>query len=188
VPKPWSIAALFLALAVNEPAHACRTRAALVLDDVKYADLVLVGRSSNYMIVRDNAERQRMLSLPNLSPEMRKLYQDPKQSLIWDYARFDVEVDEVLFGKAPRRLSVTWDNSTFGEPSELPSGPFVIALRDPDSRIPPLRGPSATIQPARERGRLTVLQAPCASPFIFEATSDNGRAIRRILKAQSRSR
>lgn len=188
MPKPWSLAAFFLAVLANEPAHACRMSAKLVLNDVKFADVVLVGRISNYTIVRDNAQRQRMLSLANLPPDMRKLYQDPKQSLIWDYARFDVQVDEVLFGKAPRRLSVTWDNSTFGEPSELPSGPFLVALRDPTARIPPLRGPSATIQPSREPGRLTVLQAPCASPFIFESTSDNARAIRQILKTRSRTR
>lgn len=163
-------------------------RAQLVLEDVKFADVVLVGRISNYTIVRDDAQRQRMLSLPNLPSDMRKLYEDPKQSLIWDYARFDVQVDEVLFGKSPRRLSVTWDNSTFGEPSALPGGPFLIALRGPTARIPPLRGPSATIQPPREPGRLTVLQAPCASPFIFESTSDNARTIRQILKAGSQSR
>jgi hypothetical protein len=188
VPKPRLIAALFIPLVVSEPAYACRMPAALVLDDVKHADLVLVGRISNYTIVRNNAERQRMLSLPNLSPEMQKLYRDPKQSLLWDYARFDVQVDEVLVGKAPRRLSVTWDNSTFGEPSKLPSGPYLIALRDSDSRIPPVRGPSATIEPARERGRLTVLQAPCAKAFIFESTSDNARAIRKILNGRSRRR
>jgi hypothetical protein len=163
-------------------------RVPLVLDDVKFADVVLVGRISNYTIVRDNAERQRMLSLPNLSPDMRKLYEDPKQTLIWDYARFDVQVDEVLFGKAPRRLSVTWDNSTFGEPPSLPSGPLLIALRDPTSRIPPVRGPSATIQSPRDSRQLTVLQAPCASPFMFESTSDNALAIRQILKARSQSR
>ena len=188
MPKPWSIAVLFLAVLANEPAYACRVTAPLVLDDVKFADVVLVGRISNYTIVRDNAQRQRMLSLPNLAPDMRKLYQDPRQSLIWDYARFDVQVDEVLFGKAPRRLSVTWDNSTFGEPSELPRRPFLIALRDPTSRIPPLRGPSATIQPSREPGRLTLLQAPCSSPLMFESTSDNARAIRQILKARSQGR
>ena len=188
MPRAWLNAALFLSVLASEPAQACRMRAQLVLDDVKFADVVLVGRISNYSIVRDNAQRQRMLSLPNLRPDMRKLYQDPKQTLIWDYARFDVQVDEVLFGKAPRRLSVTWDNSTFEEPSELSSGPFLIALRDPTSRIPPLRGPSATIQPPRKPGRLTVLQAPCAGPFIFEPTSDNARAIRQILKEGSQSR
>jgi hypothetical protein len=188
VPKSWSVAAFFLAALLSAPAQACRMSAQLVLDDVKFADVVLVGRITNYTIVRDNAQRLRMLSLPNLPPDMRKLYQDPKQSLIWDYARFDVQVDEVLSGKAPRRLSVTWDNSTFGEPSELPSGPFLMALRDPSSRTPPLRGPSATIQPAREPGRLTLLQAPCASPFLFESISDNARAIRQLLKAQLRRR
>ena len=175
---------MLLALVASEPAYACRMYAATVLEDVKYADVVLVGRISNYRIVRDLEQRQRMLRLPNLSAEMRKMYEDPTKSLLWDHARFDVQVDQVLFGKVPRRLSVTWDNSTFGEPGQMPAGPFLIALRDPNSKTPPLRGPSATILPNREPGLLTVLQAPCASPFLFETTSDDARAIRQILKAK----
>jgi hypothetical protein len=154
--KPWSIAALLVSIVASQSAHTCLIRAALVLNDVRHADVVLVGRISGYRIVRDNAERQRMLSLPNLSSKMRKFYQDPTQSLLLDYARFDVQVDEVLFGKAPRRVSVTWDNSTFGEPENMPAGPFVIALRKPGSAMPPLRGPSATILPNPEPSALTV--------------------------------
>ena len=181
--RHWFLSAILLALLASQPTHACRIRAATVLADVKYADVVLVGRISNYGIVRDHEERQRMLKIPNLSAEMRKMYEDPTETLLWDYARFDVEVDEVLVGKAPRKITATWDNSTFGEPGKMAPGPFLIALRDPSSKGPPIRGPSATILPSRERRILTVLQAPCAGPFLFDAQSEEARTVRQILKA-----
>jgi hypothetical protein len=179
----WPQALFVLAVAsASAPAHACRTRAPLDLADAKYADVVVIGRIANYRIVRDLEFRRQMLARPDLSAEDRRFYADPSTSLLPDYARFDVLVDDVLIGDAPDRLSVTWDNSTFGEPAEMPAGPFLIALRKPASAAPPLRGPSATIFPNREPGLLTVLQAPCAGPFIFESSSDEARAVRRSLR------
>jgi hypothetical protein len=84
------------------------------LADIKYADVVVVGHISNYTIVRD-------------------------PSFFSDHSRFDVLVDEVLIGKAPRTLTVIWDNSTFSEPETMPSRPFLIALRDSSSKRPPFR-------------------------------------------------
>jgi hypothetical protein len=182
----WSVTASLLAFASSEPAHACRIYAGIDLNDVSYADVVVVGRISNYRIVRDEDTRRKMLSIPSLSAEMRKTYEDPSEILLWDYARFDVLVSEVLTGTAPKKLSVTWDNSTFGEPEKMPSGPFLIALRNPSSKSPPLRGPSATIFPNREPKSLTVLQAPCASAFIFEETSSEAQAVRGIVNARKR--
>lgn len=177
-------AALALVL-VSGPAHACRMYAKLDLNDVKYADVVLVGRVSNYRIVRDVEFRRKMLANPKLSPDMRKLYESTS-SLLSDYARFDIQVDQVLAGKAPTRLSVTWHNSTFREPEKMATGPFLIALRWPYSKTPPLRGPSATILPNREPGSMAVLQAPCSSPFIFESTSNEARTVRLILGTRPR--
>jgi hypothetical protein len=59
-------------------------------------------------------------------------------------------------------------------------------LRRPASGIPPLRGPSATIMPNREPKSLAVLQAPCSSPFLFESTSKEARAVQRILDSRRR--
>ena len=58
-------------------------------EDVSYADVVVIGRISNYRIVRDEAFRRRMLASPGLSADMRRMYEDPRQSLMTDYARFD---------------------------------------------------------------------------------------------------
>lgn len=156
------------------------------LADVRYADVVVVGRIANYRIIRDEEFRRRMLKAPSLPADLRKMYQDPKQSLMTDYARFDIDVEEVLAGRAPTRLSVTWDNSTFGEPDRMKPGRYLIALRWPNSASPPLRGPSATIMPSPDLKTLTLLQAPCSSPFIYEAGSEEARVIREMLAARRR--
>ena len=151
------LAALLVALtSLAAPAHACMTLAPIELSDVKYANLVVVGRISNYAVIGD-------------------------ANFISAYARFDVLIDEVLVGDAPETLTVTWDNSTYGEPANVPAGPYLIALRDPRSAMLPLRGPSATILPNPESSLLTVLQAPCTPPFIFTIDSDEARAVLKIL-------
>lgn len=153
------------------------------LEDVAYANVVLIGRVENYRIIRDEAFRKRMLASPSLTAEMRKFYSDPKRGLMSDYARFDVKVEKVLVGKASGVLSVTWDNSTFGEPDQLMPGRYLIALRRTDSAAPPLRGPSATILPSPDPKSLTLLQAACSSAFIYPAQSEEARKIQAILHA-----
>lgn len=170
----------------SQAANACRDWDAAVLEDVKYADAIVVGRVSDYHIVRDEDFRKRMLAIPTLSEDLRKIYEDPHGGLISDYAKFDVTVDEVLAGEVPTRFSVTWYNSTFGKPKQMRAGPFLIALRKTTSKAPPLRGPSATIMPNREPNTLTVLQAPCSAAFIFDAPSDEAQSIRKIVAAQRR--
>lgn len=184
--RSWCVALTALSFVLaSEPVHACRVRALLDLNDVKYADVVLVGRVSNYQIVRDVEFRREKLADPKHPLDLLKTYESTA-SLMSDYARFDIQVNQVLTGKAPTRLAVTWDNSTFEIPEKMASGPFLIALRKPSSEIPPLRGPSATILPSREPGSMAVLQAPCSSPFIFESTSNEARTVRLILKARPR--
>jgi hypothetical protein len=151
------ILAVVLTSRVAPANDACMTQAPIVLADVKYAEVVVLGRIANYEVVGDPG------------------YLDA-------YARFDILVDEVLLGKAPQKLTVTWDNSTYGEPESMESGPFLIALRDPRSRTLPLRGPSATILPNPEASLLTLLQAPCAQPFMFPSTSNEAREIQEILQ------
>lgn len=182
----WMAAAAAAAAALPGSVHACMVSVPQKLEDVRYADVVVVGRIANYRIIRDEAFRRRMLRLPNLPADLRKTYQDPKKGLLTDYARFDITVEEVLAGRAPPRLSATWDNSTFPEPDRMKPGRYLIALRRPSSASPPLRGPSATIMPNREPKALTLLQAPCSSAFLYEAGSGEARAIREILSARRR--
>jgi hypothetical protein len=149
--------ALFVMLAA-QPAIACMMNAGFNPEDIKYASVVVIGRITNYEIVRPK-----------------------KDYALSDYARFKVLVDEVLVGQPPKVISVTWDNSTFGEPEKMAEGPYLIGLRDPGAKRPPLRGPSATVLPSPEPEALTVLQAPCAPAFIIKATSDSAKKIREIL-------
>jgi hypothetical protein len=193
----WRIAGTMVAaLTVSEPVHACIVQAELEPNDVKYADVVVVGRISNYRIVRDQDYRdkgiayaRKKLAEAGLTPAERKYHEDqltflgdPEGGLLGDYVRFDVQIDETLVGKAEGVIAVTWDNSTFGEPDSMSAGPFLIALRQPDSKLPPLRGPSATILPNKEPRSLTVLQAPCSSPFIFKSSSKEAQAVREALR------
>jgi len=178
----FAVALTIAALTPGGPAHACRTVAPLHLEDVRFADLVVVGRIARYEIVRDMEFRRKMLASPHLTPDMRKLYEGP-EGLISDFARFEVRIDEVLAGSAPAAIIVTWDASTFGEPETMPAGPFLIALRDPKSPMPPLRGPSGYIGPSPDPNLPTVLQAPCSQAFLFESASDEARAVRALLRS-----
>ena len=163
-----SLSILFVTL----PASACRARAAIELSDIQYASVVVVGRIENYEIVQPTDARSNFWRSKSKS-----------KRVLSDYSRFDVVVDEVLAGHPPQVIPVTWDNSTFGEPDAMKAVQYLIGLREPGSKSPPLRGPSATTLPTPEPDSLTVLQAPCAPAFILEATSDEARTIRDALKA-----
>lgn len=182
----WFAASAAGLVLAGAPAQACAVMAELDPRDVGYANLVVVGRVSNYRMVLDpvaRRERKELLAKSSdLSPAMRKMLAEQTE-FVTDYARFDVTVDEALVGEPPKTLSVTWDNSTFDEPEAMPPGPFLIALRDPRAALPPLRGPSGTIFANREPTSPTVLQAPCAPAFMFDATSQEARAVRQILAA-----
>ncbi|WP_306545886.1 hypothetical protein [Desulfobulbus sp.] len=166
------------------PSSACLVKVGLKLDDIKYASVVVIGRIVDYEVVLDQAIRknrkEELERSADKSSESWKLLSEQKHFLS-DYARFKVLVDEVLVGQSPNVISVTWDNSTSREPEKMREGPYLIGLRAPGSKSPPLRGPSATILPSPEPKSLTVLQAPCAPAFILEATSAKAKAIREIL-------
>ena len=188
----WTAAALALVtMTAAVPARACLTEAELDVEDVQYADVVVVGRIADYRLVLDpRARRDHQRSLadsPGMSPETRR-QMERVEGFITDYARFTIAVDEVLAGEAGASFEATWDNSTFAEPESMRPGPFLIALRDPGSRLPPLRGPSAYIPPSPDPRSLTLLQAPCAPPFLLESESEEADAVRRILKARGPAR
>lgn len=176
------------AMMASAPAQACRIMSRLDLGYIQHAEIVVVGRISNYEIVLDPKVREdrarRLAASPPANPDRRRALEE-QSSFMTDYARFDVVVDEVLAGEAMGTLSVIWDNSTFGEPESMPSRPMLIALRDPASTAPILNGFSTSALVNAEPGSaLTVLQAPCTVPFIFDSTSDNAAIIRDMLQGQ----
>ena len=68
--RSWAIAAVVLTFLLTcESAFACIMPASRDLNDVKYADVVVVGRVINYKIIRDEEFRNKMLAYPKLTPE-----------------------------------------------------------------------------------------------------------------------
>jgi hypothetical protein len=178
--RPASLAVTLLALA-SAPAQACMGMAPAALEDIQRADVVVIGRIAKYTIVLDQEMRARMKALaddPDMPSEQRAFFAADR-GFLGDYAKFDVLVDEVMIGSAPKTLSVAWDNSTYSEPESMPSGPFLMALRDPRAR---LSSGQVTIRVSPEPNTLTLLQAPCSDAFIFETTSEEARAALRILR------
>lgn len=158
----------------GEGAHACAAFIPRKLDHIQYADVVVIGHVFNYTIVRDEASRRRILSNPKLSEADRKFYEDKNTGLVTDHARFEIRVEKTLKGRVPRKVSVTWDNSTFEEPGTMASGPFLIALRR--------SGANATAQRDPRTDSFVLLQAPCSSPFLFESATDEAKAVRRMIQ------
>ncbi|HTU12291.1 MAG TPA: hypothetical protein VMG08_15475 [Allosphingosinicella sp.] len=154
------------------------------LNDIRHADVVVLGRILNYRIVEDQQTRQdrRVLEAnwPGLSLEEQQR-RARQTSFLPDYARFDIAVEDVLVGTAGRVLTVSWDNSTFGEPRSMPAGRYLVALRRSGGVAPPLRGPSATISPDPHASAMVPVQAPCSRAFIFEEATEQAREVRAIL-------
>ena len=99
-------------------------------------------------------------------------------------ARFDIKVEEIVGGTAPKNLTVIWYNSTFKHPESMPSKPMLIALRKADLRV----GPGADIYtdiPEIQHDGLEVLQQPCTAAFILPPSSQNIAQIRLAWHLQS---
>ncbi|KZK75881.1 hypothetical protein PsAD13_05319 [Pseudovibrio sp. Ad13] len=157
-------------------AKACLLAAKTNLDDVSFADLVVIGEITDYEIVKDQEIREQRRKQIERCPELKEFYGKQK-SFITDYARFTVKVGKVLQGEASDKIEVAWNNSTFGEPDSMSRGPFLIALRKAGGKLPPLRGPSATVFPDPNPKLWNVLQARCAPPFIFKTSSASAKSI-----------
>lgn len=151
---------------VPAQAIACVEMAKMELSDAFNADAVVVGKVIDYEIV----DVGYIGPLPN-------------------YARIKVKISKVIAGDVSQKIdpdgsiTITWDNSTFGEPESFERKvPFLFVLRNPSSPLPPLRAGSGVILPTPEKERFTVLQAPCASALIFEADSPYSQILQQVLE------
>jgi hypothetical protein len=177
------LASLMLLFIAGSPAAACAIAMPLKPTDVKYADVVVVGRLSNYRIVLDEKARQdRKTFLARLgergSPTFRETLKT-QRTFLSDYAVFDVEVFQNIRGKVKPYITVMWQNSTFGEPAEMAEGPYMMALQTLKNAA--AQSSSATIP----HPSYILLQSPCAPPFLFEGASTAGAEVRRILSEMS---
>jgi hypothetical protein len=113
-------------------AQACAVHQPLDLRSALEADLVVTGRIGNYRAEPGGNER------------------------------FDVAVDEVLRGRAGRRVTVRYSGRMLGPPRSLPRRPVLIALRN-------------------EGGAYAILYHICSDPFLLDARSAPAIATRRLL-------
>jgi len=163
------------------PAHACQDLRGLQLDDVRYADLVLVGRVQNYRIVRDELERQ----------AIRRLSKDPAHGDLFkrdlervqrgdlmsgDYAKFDVLVHRQLSGKSPTVLTVTL-NDPFKKFQDIAGRTYAFALLSLSSNSAPGSRDLRLYLANREPDLPTVIIVPCSGTFMFEVASPDGQAL-----------
>jgi hypothetical protein len=149
-------------LSGQHSAQACIMMADQDLQDILRADAVVVGEVVKYEIIKN-----------------------PDSGDLSDYALFTFHVKDLLKGHAPTELQFFWNNSTFGEPKTLDMTPdYVVALQEVGSKLPPLRGPSGYIPAPPRHDMMTVLQAPCASAFIFKISDVRAKTVLRMLGAK----
>jgi hypothetical protein len=168
---------ILLALAMSTPALACDVPQTYDFEDTLRADTVVVGRISDYRIVRNEAHRQKMRRNPKMPADARI-----RSEALSDYARFEIHVDEVLLGSPPTRLFATMDNLVASEPQRMADGTFVIALMNPAATTS--RNSTTATRNGEGPEPYTVLQSPCVGVFMFENTSKEAQAARRILAAR----
>ena len=160
-------------------ASACTVQGRLDLNDIELADVVVTGSIKNYQALVDTKARKRRDLMLADYPSLRKRIEVHEALMVnlGDYARFDIEVDEVLLGSVePGLVPAVWINATYPVPEKYPSGPFLIALR----AMPPRKGEIAETLRAKSDS-WHVLQPGCASPFIFGITGRKSAEVRNCL-------
>lgn len=158
----------FILIALCSPARACINLQPVDLASVRKADAVVIGRISNYAFILDPVIRQKHVeNHPDLSPELLETLQT-RPSFVTDYAKFDLQIDEILVGKVGQKIDVILYGSWIGPPESMPPEPILIALKNPNSGYP-------------EPDAFRALQGPCSNPFIFPSTGVEASEIRKIL-------
>lgn len=170
------------AIAGAQSASACYSIEALDLNLVKLADIVVVGRITNYRLVPfpvDPATKERRERFfGKMPPELRKQLGYPIQD--YPYAIFDIAVDEVLFGNAEQKLNVTWRYGISREIEQMSQGQYLVALQNREA--PPPSPDGSNFHPNILPDRPNVLQPRCRGGFVFRADSESANAVRAILE------
>lgn len=177
----WISAAMSLALASPYPVQACQGYEAPQLQEAQNADAVVIGRIYNYRIIRNDYFRKRELARNNLTQQKRKMYMDPKRILGADYARFDVQVEKTISGKAAKTITVTQIIARNFKQDPKWTRRYLMALYRPFPVSTPTAGknPERLIDP-----RFTtwyIPQPPCSAALMFDSESEDAKAIRKLL-------
>jgi len=170
------LVAVTCALALSQPAAACNREALELPYDLDWADTVLVGRITNYRIVPNDAEGERLTQVlkSGTASEWQKQQIESRTSkgipLGGSYGLFDVTVTDVIKGKSSRRITVIYpdvDACCFGpgRHSMLPA-----SLRDQDA-ILGLKAPEAQSNHYYGRKLQRLFVDPCTSAMLFAKDS-----------------
>ncbi|WP_162933007.1 hypothetical protein [Roseovarius sp. EL26] len=148
------------------------------LKNIKNADVVVIGKLRNYQIVTDtmatDAARQQQQYFEGLSDESKD--DDVNETKITiNYARFEIDVDEVLLGNVSETLTAIWPNYAFIESGMTPNAPFLIALRRSTKSTPSLRGQTVWM----------VHGSYCTGSFFFAGASTDAATVRELLGSMS---
>ena len=163
-------AVLALGLAVTAapvPALACAVYSPLKPEAVRGADVVVVGRLSNFR--REASARSRRAFEENRhQPRPAWLPPGRDQGPARDLTSFDVAVEQVAKGRAPARIHVAWHMSNISPPERIRSGRYLIGLSHP----PPER---------RLNADFIVLGHVCSGAYIYPAGGRKAVAALRVL-------
>jgi len=158
-------------------ASACILSANQDLNDISSADMVVVGKIQNYQIVEDTIATEAVRNgrtefLENVPVNLKDTHNNEAEISV-EYARFEIEVDEVLLGTVSGTISAVWPSYEFVESGKTPNVPFLIALRRSTSSMPALRGQVVWM----------VLGDHCTGSFLFANASANATTVRQLLSS-----
>jgi hypothetical protein len=166
-------------LLAGTSAQACIIPAAnvnLSIDDVIHADAVLIGRVQRYTIIPN----------PGAKGFHDKTRYMPVNTSWYDFAHFDIVVDEVLSGKIGKRLMVIWNVRTFDHPGIMRGEPFLIALMKTEAPNPALARALGKDLPSRNARSWTIMRSPCGPAFVMPGTKAQMREARALTRGTDR--
>jgi hypothetical protein len=155
----------------------------LTVNDIVHADAVLIGRVEGYTIL-PNLRAKGLHNENDLFATKTRFM--PKNTSIFDFAQFDIVVDEVLSGKIGKRLMVIWNVRTFDDPGIMRGEPFLIALMKTEAPNPALERDLGKDLSRRNTRSWTIMQPPCARAFVMPGTKAQMREARALTRGIGR--
>jgi hypothetical protein len=141
----WILATSLVALTFSGPSvFACEAIPPLDLKGIKRADVVVLGHVFNYTPIFDPVAAYHQT----------------------DHAEFDVEIDQVVVGRAPETIHVSWRTPMIAVPTTMPSGSYLIALHY-----------------SSEPETFSVVIQVCSGSFIFPNPSEGAQEALEILRS-----
>ncbi|KQV19709.1 hypothetical protein ASC97_28995 [Rhizobium sp. Root1203] len=162
-------------LVASSPAMACLVSKPLHPSDFTTAEIIIVGRVTNYEAVADPIATERTRRLLETSPSRRLRAKDYKSI---SYGRLDLEIDDVLKGKLPAQFAIYWLPGTAGPSDTLAPGRYILGL----GRVDTLSTHYENRLLLLPLDALTIGEKACAGAFITQYSSELGKKVGELLK------